>query len=140
MEDILVLNSWHVRFDAQLNRRLYKQIATAAPEDCGCTGCIRFTEFRDSFYPAEFRELLVTLGIDYCKEAEVTTYIEPGKPPMSGWYNFVGEIELGENELHYIRKDFRIQISSERALVQRVFDSYPILMLEWQWLPEESLT
>lgn len=110
LNNLLVLNSWQVRYDAQLNRAIYKQLETAAPEDRGCLGCKEFIECRDVIYPVEFRELLVTVGIDYCKEAEVVTYTEPGIPPLSGWYNFVDEIEKGENELYYVRRDFRIQV------------------------------
>lgn len=92
---------------------------------------------RETFYPEVFKQLLSELGIDYRKEAEVVTYVEPKTAPLSGWYNFVGEIEKGEDEFQCLEPTFQIQMSAERRLVKPEFGTLPIVMLEWQWLPQD---
>lgn len=137
MNQLLNIDTWRIRYDADLNSEIYQKIPTGAPEECDCEGCKRFIEIREEFYPAEFKELLLTLGIDYLKEAEVVTYGEPGESPLNGWYNFVGQIENGENHILYINSDFRVQIDPVRRLVQKAFGLLPIVMLEWHWKAQD---
>lgn len=69
---------------------------TGDAERCGCAYCWNFTVVRSTVLPPLFLTLLDQLGIDPLKEAEV--WEVPGSRPglhfYSGWYHFVGTLEL----------------------------------------------
>lgn len=90
---------------------------------------------RDSFYTTTLLSFVTSLGIDYRKEAEIVWYGDVGELParLEGWYHFVGRIESGEQDLQPIEDGFQLEISSKGLLVQKQFDVYSVMRLEWSW-------
>jgi hypothetical protein len=79
------------------------------------------------------KDLLANFGIDFRKEVEIVTYADPGQPPLSGWYHFVGRVEKGEEDLYYLSGDFQLYVSNGAALLQPEFGSLSVVKLEWRW-------
>lgn len=133
LNDYFEYGTWRVKYDADLNCQIYSRILTGGPELCGCIACKKFMRIRDSFYPPEFKTILLTLGINYKKETEVVTYGDDKNPPLEGWYNFAGIVENGEQDFQYIKGNFRLELTTGGLLVPHEFGSLPIIKIEWKY-------
>ena len=90
-------------------------------------------------------ELLVMLGIDPAKPAELCHYGTSGNPmPTQGWFHFVGHLDegadawrqLGESSYTLDAEPFpeieSIGFSSRLALVPEAFADQPLVQLEFE--------
>jgi hypothetical protein len=85
-----------IRFDREATIAAYSQIAQGGSDKCTCQGCRNFALQRERVYPAEFLEIINTLGIDPAKKGEAVHYGPKGPLQFyGGWFYFVGEL-LGE--------------------------------------------
>lgn len=112
MKDIFEYGGWRIKYDADLNRKIYGRISAGWADTCPCSACNNFLKERDNFYPQEFRNILTVLGIDYKKETEVVDY--GYEMPIEGWFNFASVIEQGEQDLQYINNNFQVEIATEK--------------------------
>jgi hypothetical protein len=82
-----------IRFDRDKTKDAYTAISVGGAERCGCAYCTNFAAQRLSAFPASFRSILETMGIDVTKEGEV---YEAGPDDdlriYGGWFYFSGEI------------------------------------------------
>ena len=85
-----------VRYDRAATAAIYSQRANGFAERHGCVSCRNFAAQRDVIYPASFRSLLETLGIDPNKEDDNTEYgpVRDGCHLWGGWFYLVGEMVL----------------------------------------------
>lgn len=134
-EQLIQFKTWRIWADVDQNREIYSQILTGSPEQCDCINCREFIGIRDSFYTTTLVVFVTSLGIDHRKEAEIVWYGDDGKPPkrLEGWYNLVGRVESGEQDLQSIDEGFQLEISSQGLLVQNEFEGYSVMRLEWAW-------
>ena len=95
----LRLGDQRVRFDREATIAAYSALSDGWADRCTCLGCRNFARQRESIYPAEFRALLDTLGIDPHKEGEAVHYGPTRELHFyGGWFYFVGEmLEMGES-------------------------------------------
>lgn len=94
----LQIGSTVVEYDADATRRAYTQ-DEGGISSCVCDYCTNYRLVRDQVYPLEFRALLEQLGIDYCKEVELTHLQDDNSEdgaayghPVLGHYAFVGRV------------------------------------------------
>lgn len=78
-----------IRFDRERTRSAYARIESGDAERCGCIYCQNFAAQRETIYPEAFLSLLLQLGIDWKKEAEVTEI----DGLYNGWFHFAGSCE-----------------------------------------------
>jgi hypothetical protein len=100
MERDLQVGRQKIRFDREATIALYRdEIKESAADHCTCISCKNFAAQRSSVYPAEFLELLGSLGIDPLKEWEAFDYdFGPNQSPIrlyGGWFLFSGELIEG---------------------------------------------
>ncbi len=88
-----------IRFDREGTVVAYSAVTQGWADRCTCSGCRNFALQRDGMYPAEFRDLLSTLGIDAAKEGEAVHYGPSGELQFyGGWFYFVGKLlQKGES-------------------------------------------
>lgn len=130
---LLEFRTWRIQYDLEANHRIYEQITTGYPENCGCSNCLYFIENRNDFYSSELKDILAQLGIDYAKEAEAYNFSEENNPPWGGFYNFVGFIESGEHDFQIIDGNFKLTLDSMGGAVQKEFNDEPVARIEWFW-------
>lgn len=87
-------NGWIIEFDRQATQDVYKRIEKGDTECCKCEHCANFVVGR-KYYPEDFLEVLVQIGIDYKKEFE-TWCIKPTEKGRfyfyRGGFNFIGSV------------------------------------------------
>jgi len=90
-----------IRFDRDATISMYWKVAEGDANSCACSGCRNFAQLRSKAYPAGFRDLLATLGIDSSKESEAVYHGPKGDQhfyDVRFW--FVGQlIETGERSV-----------------------------------------
>lgn len=136
-EQLIQFKTWRIWADVDETRKVYGQISSGSPEQCECRNCLEFIQMRESFYSAALKTFIASFGIDHKKEAEVIWYGDDDKLPerLEGWYNFVGHIDSGEQDRQSIDEGFQLEISSKGLLVQKEFEGYSVIRLEWSWQP-----
>jgi len=121
-----------IEYDRELTAAAYRDIPTAGPEECGCTGCRNFIAQRESAYPPQFLSLLEQLGIDAKKEGEV---YESGPFPngmhlYGGWFYFVGRV-VTAGEYLVETGPFKYFIGRSFPRPPKVFAGQPVLTVEF---------
>ena len=85
----LIFGRWSLRCDRDATRRAYASMEVGQPESCGCMHCRNFVAAREQVYPPEVRALLVDLGIDFMREAEVYYIGQESQLHLyGGWFSF----------------------------------------------------
>jgi hypothetical protein len=111
--------NWELIVDRELTQLTYDKVSNGSAESCNCNDCKNFTNYRESVYPDEIKQLFLDLGIDYKKESEVSHFarLDSGLHFYSGWFHFKGQ---------FIGKDCAIPIQggSYRTDLYKVSDSF----------------
>ncbi len=108
-----------VEFDAAATREAYANYEGGI-NSCNCDYCVNYRLVRDDVYPPDFRDLLTRLGIDYCKEIELTHLSDndsknglPYGQSVYGHYAFVGRVlKTEENAVRHDVSRFGYDVSS----------------------------
>lgn len=131
--EIHEIGPWRIWHDAGLTKKTYVQVAVGSAERCGCTECANFAVARERAFPKKALQLFEKLGIDYKKEAEVyyKAPLEPGLHLYGGWFNFVGGVEQGEEDLYQVAAGCQLEITSDPALIPSVFANQPVVQIEF---------
>jgi hypothetical protein len=90
---------------------------------------------RNRVFTEEFSELLNSLGIDATKDAEVYHVAEtaPGAHYYSGWFHFVGELEVsGDFAPVKFGENLVVCLCKNNALCLNSLDHLPIVQLEFR--------
>ncbi|HVJ27655.1 MAG TPA: hypothetical protein VM493_08925 [Vicinamibacterales bacterium] len=66
-----VFGPYTLDHDTPTTRKAYADIPAGDSQTCTCAMCRNWLTIRDRVLPAEFRDLLDRLGIDYTKEGEI---------------------------------------------------------------------
>ena len=86
---------WQYTVDVAATTEAYARAPHGDAQRCRCSTCRNFISIRDTVLPNEFRNFLLSLGIDPLKEGEV--YHTGRRAPTShfygGWYHFVGSLD-----------------------------------------------
>ncbi|MEQ8812885.1 MAG: hypothetical protein RIE59_27685 [Imperialibacter sp.] len=94
MRNMLVeYKDWQLTVDKLTTATVYGRVQTGGAESCGCVDCQNFATQRTTVYPAEIKELLESLGVDWKKEVEVSHYarLENDDHYYGGWFHFKGD-------------------------------------------------
>ncbi|HYF02416.1 MAG TPA: hypothetical protein VEC36_03500 [Patescibacteria group bacterium] len=99
METIVHFLDWTFAVDKQLTESIYANVLKGGAEECGCSMCRNYIQYRRNIYPIEIEQLFQNLGIDINKDFEIyhNTRLAQNLHSYGGWYNFAGKI-LKENE------------------------------------------
>ncbi len=83
-----------ITYDRDATLDSYSRIPQGGADDCDCQYCRNYILTRDKVFPPEFLALLIQLGIDFRKEAEVYHFarMENGRHLYGGSIYFVGEM------------------------------------------------
>ena len=97
--NIVKYKEWTFEVDRELTEQTYRGISGSGADTCGCIYCLNYVTYRDNVFPKEILDLFFRLGIDYRKEAEITTY---NKLPVNlyktgGWFHFKGHVLEGND-------------------------------------------
>jgi hypothetical protein len=149
----LAIARWRVEYDPDLTRHCFAQLPRGS--GCDCSDCRNFDTALDVAFPAPFKALAHTLGVDLSKPAELTPW---GREPsglhlVGGWYHVVGAILEGADvvrrvggsgtlEFEELLPGFEFGFGREASLVPEVFHDRRIVQLEFQarvpWVLSES--
>lgn len=132
---MLSFGQWRYTVDRDATEAAYSRATQGDAQRCGCSHCRNFVAVRDLALPRQFRDLLVTLGIDASKEGEVyhEGRLGPGKHCYGGWYHFVGKrlsagdfapIEYPGGDIAYMSTAGAPHLSS--------FDGLPLVQVEFR--------
>ncbi|WP_153731810.1 hypothetical protein [Sporosarcina obsidiansis] len=103
-------------------------------QDCSCEDCLHYVQACEQF-PAEIRDLFYVLGIDPCKEGEVSAFGRSGDGTHHYvvFYHFAGRLiegpEQDETMSSYKLAGFDISFTEETDLVPERFPS-PVVQVE----------
>lgn len=99
MDKQVVYRTWKFEVDFDRTKAVYDLVEKGGPESCACDACENFSANREKIYPAEVKYLLMELGVDYRKEAEICHYgkLDNGKHFYGGWFHFKGRIIEGKD-------------------------------------------
>ena len=143
---IVTYGRWRLDCDTAVTRQKYAQIASGAPEVCGCATCRNFAAARKQIYPTTALRLFEELGIAVGREAEVyhNCRLAPGQHRYGGWFHLVGTVvsgadasrSIGENawtfDLEDVNDAFKMGFTCRIGLLSKVFEGYPVVQLEFQ--------
>jgi hypothetical protein len=142
MESFLQVCRWGFRFDAEATRALYAQTSGI---DCTCTDCANFRAAGDAAYSPPFLHLLMQLGIDPYKPAELSHYGNSGEPMQThGWFHFVGRLEHGLDAWRQVRETSYtlenepypgikgIGFTARLSQVPEPFEASPLVQIEFE--------
>lgn len=132
MSEILQLGEFRILFDREATSNMYSKIETGFPEKCGCAECLQFIQMREKFYSPELKELLSKLGVDYKKEADVTKFSDAADQ-WEGFYNFVGEVKGGEEEILDIAGNQFVDFNPAALAVPKEFKLLKLASVHWYW-------
>ena len=62
---------WNVEVDPDKTALVYQGTTRGSPTDCSCDDCRNFAQVGEKAFPEAFHQILLRLGIDYQKAAEV---------------------------------------------------------------------
>jgi hypothetical protein len=119
-----------INYDRDATMDCYSRIAQGDSDICDCIYCRNFVLARDSVFPDEFLGLLIKLGIDYRKDAEVYQFcqMENGLHLYGGLFYFVGQMRSkpdSESDPHITlgpdSKRISFWIVNGRSLAQEEF-------------------
>lgn len=90
---------WEFELDKELTISTYQKVISGGADSCECTVCKNYVAYRENVFPAEIRQLLIDLGIDYRKEVEIISYddLADGLYLIEGWFHFKGRILSGKD-------------------------------------------
>lgn len=137
---VLELDGWIIRYDRRKTEQAYS-VANQGAQTCGCLYCRNYVAVRDAVYGLSFRALLIQLGIDPHKEAEVSEAGEsdPDTHLYVGFYHFVGIVDRDPGDRmasvpadEHGRYAWQIFFTPARALIPAAFDDSPVVQLEFQ--------
>jgi hypothetical protein len=99
METRVTYREWTFEVDIQRTAEVYRSASRSSSERCGCNACLNFAVQRDTSYGPEFKKLLTDLGIDHCKEDEVSHLYRntDGLHNYNGCFHFKGRIAEGRD-------------------------------------------
>lgn len=102
--EIVNYMDWVLEVDRKSTEQAYHAVSASGADTCSCSNCKNYVAFRDKVFPAEIKELLDNLGIDYRKEVEIISWevLPGGLRHIGGWFHFKGRILKG--------KDYRIPL------------------------------
>ena len=133
---------WRIWHDSALTRQIYEEVTVGSAERCGCTECANYVAARDRAFPKQVLKLFEKLGIDHRKEAEIyyKSPLAPGLHLYGGWFNFVGGVEKGEEEISQVDQGCLLELTSDPALIPSVFANRPVVQIEFNvevpWMVE----
>jgi len=134
---------WLVEHDPDMTRRCFAELPVGT--GCSCDYCRNFDAAVGQTFPPEFVALAEELGIDVAKPAELCHWCREssGAYLTGGWFHFVGSILDGEDALQWsgtggtyrfeeLVPGLEFGFSARLALVRQVFQSKPLIQLEFQ--------
>ena len=85
---------WVLKVDRDATLAAYADMEIATPPGCGCPDCMRFGSVRRSLFPTSVLPLLMRIGVDLDKEAELSNFgpDENGRDNWWWFYHFVGAV------------------------------------------------
>ena len=103
---------WEFQVDKEATLTAYSKVKVGSAEESQTLTGLNYAKQRDNIFPEEIKELLVSLGINYKKEAEVSHHeaFEDGQHLYAGWFHFKGDFS-GPNYLekqNESSKDFNL--------------------------------
>jgi hypothetical protein len=116
--NLSILGLWEFSVDRGATIDAYARQPLGGSDSCQCNGCRNFAAARESAYPAEFRSLLESLGIDYRKDGEAgrTHRTAPHRHGYQGWFHFVGVLEkTGDFPTVPIANNFEVWLVTKSA-------------------------
>jgi hypothetical protein len=113
---IVKFKDWIFEVDKEQNEKTYRDISCSGADACGCNDCQNYVAYRDKVFPKEVIELFGSLGVDFRKEVEITSWetLPNGLHHIGGWFHFKGRVLTG--------KDYRVPL----PLGGHTFDFIPI--------------
>lgn len=93
--ELMKVGPWFIETDVEQTKRFYDDFHLIT-EDCSCDYCANYILACDKF-PLEIKDLFDSLGIDPCKEGEVSEYVKnkDGKHFYRAFYHIIGKIIEG---------------------------------------------
>jgi len=106
MKEITFLD-WKLLVDDEQTKFAYQSVV-GTTESCDCHWCSNFVAVREKSYPSEVVSLLLQLGIDHTKEADL--YQQARDETKNAifyrwWFYFIGEVVGGTQAWEFIAKD-----------------------------------
>lgn len=95
---IVQVGPWTIDADVSATRKVYASTPSpGSPRDCFCQGCRNFLRLSDHALIPAFHRLLIALGIDPHKAAEIFEVTPPdhGAIVYGGWFHCLGSILSG---------------------------------------------
>jgi hypothetical protein len=95
----LKYRDWEFEVYRELTQQNYENIIGSGADGCECNDCKNYVAYRDNVFPDEIRQLFDSLGIDYKKEVEITSWeiLPNGLHHIGGWFQFKGHILTGKD-------------------------------------------
>ena len=145
MKRIVKIGSWEVEVDVERTASVYEETKRGSPADCGCNECRNVQSLGDAAYPIQFLKLLMNLGIDFRKAAEIHDWgseVVDGHKEYGGWFHCIGDILSGpldatastradEWPWHKLEEGFKVVIDKRRDLAFKEFGDAPLVRLEF---------
>lgn len=142
---------WTVLVDREATKKAYEGATGSARADC-CDFCRAWLAKRHRVFPPPVMELFDKLGIDYRCEYEVYAGGRHrwSRVLFSGWFDFVGEIESGGDDVvstdsgQLVQKlepvpgfpDISLGLTTTNAGWSEAFEGLPRVQLEFNvWVP-----
>lgn len=137
---------WKYTADRDATILAYGRTERGGADTCNCADCRNFSVARADSFPAEFLALLVELGIDPRKDAEVyhNARLAPGRHCYGGWYHFVGTLDQTGDWVD-LGDGFRVWMCPASAPRLRSLEGMQVVQVEFHaeavpWLLDEPET
>ncbi len=132
--ETLELGRWVIEHDVRATRAVY-DAASGGAHRCECAHCRNFVAVRDQAYPRGFLELLLALGIDPHKEAEIAEFgPKDGGRLYQGWYHFIGRVLQDPEDLFVFSEhdpEWSVFFAPGRGLAHPEFGNQPLVQVDW---------
>jgi len=143
----LTLYNWIIEHDPDATLKTYRMIESGCADTCLCASCKHYSKFRKNYLNEHATQILLKLGIDKTKEAEV--YFTGDHKSFDGqfkvWFHFIGSIKSITDINHssdstYIKltNTSMVSISELCEMPNPIFNRLKILQISFILLTDGS--